>query len=109
MHYATSSTLSCSVLPINIVQRGLVPLSDKRELAPALRNITRVPHHILMDGLSGDRLCIARIMSWTVDRRTTRVEDRAYSLMGLLDVNMPMLYGEEKRTFHRLQLEIIHT
>jgi len=27
--------------------------------------------------------------------------------MGLLDMNMPMLYGEEKKAFHRLQLEII--
>ena len=39
----------------------------------------------------------------------TRVEDRAYSLMGLLDVNIPMLYatGEGKKlAFRRLQLEI---
>ena len=27
--------------------------------------------------------------------------------MGLLDVDMPMLYGEGKNAFHRLQLEII--
>ena len=27
--------------------------------------------------------------------------------MGLLDVNMPLLYGEGKKAFHRLQLEII--
>ena len=37
------------------------------------------------------------------------MEDRAYLLMGLLDVNMPMLYGEGKKAFHRLQLEIICT
>ena len=37
------------------------------------------------------------------------MEDRAYSLMGLLDVNMPMLYGEGKGAFHCLQLEIICT
>ena len=29
--------------------------------------------------------------------------------MGLLGVNMPMLYGEGKKAFHRLQLEIIRT
>ena len=29
--------------------------------------------------------------------------------MGLLDVNMPMLYGEGKKAFHRFQLEIICT
>ena len=42
-------------------------------------------------------------------RKTTRVEDRAYSLMGLLDANMLMLCGEGKKAFHRLQLEIIRT
>jgi len=46
-------------------------------------------------------------MSWAANRTTTRVEDRAYSLMGLLDMNMPMLYGEGKKAFQRLQLEII--
>ena len=29
--------------------------------------------------------------------------------MGLLDVNMPMLYGEGRKSFHRLQLEILRT
>ena len=29
--------------------------------------------------------------------------------MGLLNVNMPMLYGEGKKVFHRLQLEIIRS
>ncbi|KAL4063538.1 hypothetical protein V8B97DRAFT_2026396 [Scleroderma yunnanense] len=38
---------------------------------------------------------------------TDITRDRAYSLLGLLDVNMPMLYGEGKNAFHRLQLEII--
>ena len=42
-------------------------------------------------------------------RKTTQVEDRAYSLMGLLDANMLMLCGEGKKAFHRLQLEIIRT
>ena len=34
------------------------------------------------------------------------MEDRAYSQMGLLDVNMPMLHREGEKAFHRLQLEI---
>ena len=82
-------------------------IGDKRTLAPTLRRITGVPEHILIDGLHGNRPCVAQIMSWAANRTTTRVEDRAYSLMGLLDVNMPMLYGEGKKAFHRLQLEII--
>ena len=85
------------------------PIGDKRTLALTLQTITRVPQHILKEGLSSNRPCVAQIMSWAAYRKTTRVEDRAYSLMGLLDVNMPMLYGEGKKAFHRLQLEIIRT
>ena len=85
------------------------PVSDKRTLASTLQIITRVPQDILKDGLSSNRPCIAQMISWAAYRVTTRVEDRAYSLMGLLDVNMPMLYGEGKKAFHRLQLEIIRT
>ncbi|KAI8948868.1 HET-domain-containing protein [Xylaria longipes] len=47
-------------------------------------------------------------MVWASRRTTTRAEDRAYSLMGLFDVNMPLLYGEGgERAFERLQDEII--
>ena len=84
-------------------------IGDKRTHAPTLVGITGVPEYILIHGLRGNRPCVAQIMSWAADRKTTRVEDRAYSLMGLLDVNMPMLYGEGKKAFHRLQLEIIRT
>ncbi|KAI1263028.1 HET-domain-containing protein [Xylariaceae sp. FL1019] len=39
--------------------------------------------------------------------KTTRIEDTAYCLMGLFDVNMPLLYREGKKAFFiRLQEEI---
>ena len=84
-------------------------IGNKNRLAETLEEITGVPGHILADGLEGNRPCVAQIISWAANRTTTRVEDRAYSLMGLLDVNMPMLYGERKKAFHRLQLEIIRS
>ncbi|KAI0854997.1 heterokaryon incompatibility protein-domain-containing protein [Xylaria cubensis] len=48
-------------------------------------------------------------MSWAADRATSRKEDVAYCLLGLFKVNMPLLYGEGDRAFHRLQEEIIRT
>lgn len=54
-----------------------------------------------------DQACVAQKISWASRRETTRVEDRAYSLMGLLGVNMPPLYGEGNKAFLRLQLELI--
>ena len=49
----------------------------------------------------------AQKMSWASRRKTTRVEDLAYSLLGIFDVNMPLLYGEGKKAFTRLQQEIV--
>ena len=49
----------------------------------------------------------AQKMSWASGRKTRRVEDMAYSLMGIFDVNMPLLYGEGEKAFIRLQHEII--
>ncbi|KAK8061609.1 heterokaryon incompatibility protein [Apiospora phragmitis] len=50
---------------------------------------------------------IAERMSWASRRNCTRTEDVAYCLMGLFDINMPMLYGEGKKAFVRLQEEIL--
>ncbi|KAF2184942.1 HET-domain-containing protein [Zopfia rhizophila CBS 207.26] len=50
---------------------------------------------------------VAEVMSWAAHRNVTREEDLAYSLMGLFDINMPMLYGEgSTKAFLRLQEEI---
>ncbi|KAL8654061.1 MAG: hypothetical protein Q9210_001730 [Variospora velana] len=50
---------------------------------------------------------VAAKMSWAAHRKTTRVEDIAYCLMGLFDVNMPLLYGEGQKAFLRLQEVIL--
>lgn len=53
--------------------------------------------------------CLATKLSWAANRQTTREEDRAYSLLGLLGVHMPLIYGEGKQAFIRLQNELIRT
>lgn len=50
---------------------------------------------------------IGQRMSWAAKREATRPEDIAYSLLGIFDVNMTMLYGEGTKAFERLQSEII--
>ncbi|KIK18807.1 hypothetical protein PISMIDRAFT_175603 [Pisolithus microcarpus 441] len=83
-------------------------IGSKNTLARELSRITKIPDHVLTDGLSPwRRPSVAQIMSWAANRRTTREEDRAYSLLGMLGVHMPMLYGEGKHAFRRLQEEII--
>ena len=50
---------------------------------------------------------VATRMSWASKRQTSRIEDMAYCLLGIFDVNMPPLYGEGRKAFMRLQYEII--
>jgi hypothetical protein len=54
-----------------------------------------------------DSFSIAQKMKWASNRKTTREEYTAYCLMGLFDVNMPLLYGEGMRAFYRLQEAIL--
>ncbi|KAK3719292.1 hypothetical protein LTR37_004511 [Vermiconidia calcicola] len=46
-------------------------------------------------------------MSWASKRTTTRIEDEAYCLLWIFGINMPLLYGEGRKAFQRLQEEII--
>ncbi|RYC57487.1 hypothetical protein CHU98_g8725 [Xylaria longipes] len=55
------------------------------------------------------QLSTARKLSWAATRVTTKVEDMAYCLLGLLDVNMPLIYGEGVKAFRRLQGEIMNS
>ncbi|KAK5711211.1 hypothetical protein LTR17_018503 [Elasticomyces elasticus] len=50
---------------------------------------------------------IAQRMSWASERESTRIEDQAYALLGIFDVNMPLLCGEGTKAFARLQEQII--
>ncbi|GIZ36841.1 hypothetical protein CKM354_000030800 [Cercospora kikuchii] len=50
---------------------------------------------------------VAQRMSWAAGRVTRRAEDRAYSLLGIFGVNLPVLYGEGNAAFSRLQEEIM--
>ncbi|KAG1862996.1 heterokaryon incompatibility protein-domain-containing protein, partial [Suillus tomentosus] len=93
-------------------------IGSKNSLAGLLSSITRVHANVLTRVNAGsDKLVatresfsVATKMSWAAGRKTTRPEDRAYSLMGLFKVHMPVIYGEgEQKAFFRLQLEIIRT
>lgn len=81
-------------------------IGSKASLADVVEEITLVEEAVLVQTKKYD-VSVAKRMSWAANRKTTRVEDRAYSLMGLLGVNMPTLYGEGYRAFIRLQEEIL--
>ncbi|KAF1830627.1 HET-domain-containing protein [Decorospora gaudefroyi] len=80
----------------------------KESDAPSISSVTGIPYYVLETG-DLSQASIAQKMSWAAKRQTTRVEDRAYSLMGLFGIHMPMLYGEGDNAFRRLQEELIRT
>lgn len=66
--------------------------------------------HIESVGTRGfrlDEIPVATRMAWAAGRETSRTEDIAYCLLGLFDVNMPLLYGEGMKAFRRLQEGIL--
>ncbi|KAI1325519.1 heterokaryon incompatibility protein-domain-containing protein [Xylariaceae sp. FL0255] len=72
-----------------------------------IAEITGIDIGILAGSIQLNEVSIATRMKWASGRQTTRVEDMAYCLMGLFDVNMPMLYGEGNKAFIRLQEEVL--
>ena len=81
-------------------------MATKSDLRKKISTITAISADAL-NGLPLDRLSVAQRMSWASKRTTTRVEDLAYSLLGIFGVNMALLYGEGERAFIRLQEEIM--
>jgi hypothetical protein len=84
-------------------------LGTKLSLYNMISAITGIDRAILWKPMSifSPSLCIAKKMSWASKRRTSRVEDLAYCLLGIFGVNMPLIYGEGRNSFVRLQEAII--
>jgi hypothetical protein len=79
----------------------------KRGLASEISNITNIAVEHLQEYWRVKLACVAVKMSLISKRQTSRSEDMAYCMLGLFDVNMPLLYGEGRKAFLRLQSEII--
>ncbi|KAI0744723.1 hypothetical protein C8Q76DRAFT_663309, partial [Earliella scabrosa] len=82
-------------------------MGSRRDLADGLTTITGIPATVLRREQSPKEFSVAQRMSWAAGRETTRVEDEAYCLMGIFGVNIPILYGEGRTAFRRLQEEIM--
>jgi hypothetical protein len=84
-------------------------MGTRASMADLLSRITGIPVNPLTSARRFlPQYSVAQRMSWWNDRKTTKPEDRAYALLGLFNVNIPLLYGEGgRRAFRRLQEEII--
>jgi hypothetical protein len=84
-------------------------LGTKSSLLSIISTVTWIDEVALSERQKIRKASVAQRLSWAATRLTSREEDRAYCLLGLLDLNMPLLYGEGKRAFYRLQLELLKT
>jgi hypothetical protein len=84
-------------------------IGTRSGLHQLIADITGLPKSVLFMPPKNDvrDFPVATRISWAAKRTTTRIEDLSYSLLGILNVNMPMLYGEGSAAFARLQEEII--
>ncbi|KAL2255666.1 hypothetical protein VTK26DRAFT_2921 [Humicola hyalothermophila] len=84
-------------------------LGEKKDpgFISTLSTASRVEEVFLSGILPLEKVCVAKKMYWASHRKTARLEDEAYCLMCLFQVNMPLLYGERLNAFMRLQHEIV--
>jgi hypothetical protein len=81
-------------------------LGNKKSLERYIGEITGIPVKALQGNPLSSFSTSERI-SWQECRETKRKEDKAYSLLGICDVNMPLIYGEGREAaFKRLREEI---
>ncbi|KAI9167916.1 Vegetative incompatibility protein [Paramyrothecium foliicola] len=87
-------------------------LGTKTELALPIAETTGVGLWCLLRGRLSKQnplrgYSVAQRLCWASHRSTTRLEDQAYCLLGLFDINMPLVYGEGHEAFTRLLEEIV--
>ena len=83
-----------------------VRLPTLRDLTKELSYVTKIPEVVLKDFKQSRDLAVEQKLAWMSNRITTRVEDMAYCLLGILDVSMPVIYGEGSKAYTRLLKEL---
>jgi hypothetical protein len=70
---------------------------------PAAESVRQSITGTVLPGDAAQKVVVTGRMLWAVKRKTTRKEDVAYSLIGIFDIYMPLIYGEGKKAFIRLK------
>jgi hypothetical protein len=88
-------TLQELIAPPHIVfySKDWQACGTRSKLSAALATITLIDESYL-NGRPLDHASVAQRMSWAAKRTTSREEDQAYCLLGIFNVNIPLIYGE---------------
>ncbi|KAI4638258.1 hypothetical protein J4E93_010257 [Alternaria ventricosa] len=91
---------------VEFFSRDRTRLGDKQSLKQTIHEVTKIP----LEALSGSDMSkfgVEERFSWAKDRETTREEDGAYCLLGILGCYLPLIYGEGKEmALKRLRKEV---
>ncbi|KAK3690493.1 heterokaryon incompatibility protein-domain-containing protein [Podospora appendiculata] len=79
----------------------------KGSMMSEISRITRIDEQVLTDQRFMFQVPLGRRMSWASGRSTKRVEDMAYCLLGIFNINIPLIYGEGDKAFARLQEALV--
>ncbi|KAL1607910.1 hypothetical protein SLS60_002849 [Paraconiothyrium brasiliense] len=90
-------TLQELIAPSNVefFSREKDPLGNKHSLEVQLHETTGIPIPALRNRQLSN-FSMEERFSWAAARQTGIEEDMAYCLLGIFDINMPLLYGEGK-------------
>jgi hypothetical protein len=91
---------------VEIFSREGERLGSKETLEQDIHEITGIAIEALR-GVSLSNFGVEERMSWAKHRETTHPEDKAYSLLGIFNVFMSLLYAEgEEKAFERLRRKV---
>lgn len=81
-------------------------LGSRETLLQQLHETTRIPTAALR-GVSVTSFSVEERFTWAKQRETKKVEDQAYCLFGIFDVQLAIMYGEgRERAMERLRREV---
>lgn len=92
---------------VDFFAKDWTDIGSRWSLEEIITEVTGIPSTAFGEGLDLPRFSIAQKMSWASQRKTSRKEDEAYCLLGIFDINMPLIYGEGVKAFRRLLSEIL--
>lgn len=78
---------------------------ENESVVTAIAKVTSIPEADIRNFVPSCTR-VSEKMRWAAQRTTSRIEDMAYSLLGLFDVSMPIAYGDGARAFYKLMSTI---
>jgi hypothetical protein len=80
-------------------------LGTKQTLEQMVHEITHIPC-LALQGVPMSQFTVNERLRWAEHRKTKRPEDKAYCLLGIVNIFMPLMYGERENAFKRLRENI---